>query len=234
MWKASAITRGMSSPVADQEVVLGDRHRDAGDVGLLEGVGPDQRAPDLPGDRDHRDRVHLRVGQRGDQVGGAGTRSGHADPDLAGGVRVAAGGVAGALLVADQHVAQLLRVEQRVIDRQHRAARNAEDDLDVEFLQRPDHRLRAGKLLRAQHVSVGAGFAAVSRRPRRVPLAGPDAAGRVVGALTVSSSSCPDSLWKFRCWARKNPRQLSCCTRVARWCWIASNAEGLVSHQRAD
>ena len=33
---------------ADQEVVLGDRHRDAGDVGLLEGIRPDQRATDLP------------------------------------------------------------------------------------------------------------------------------------------------------------------------------------------
>lgn len=37
--------------------------------------------------------------------------------------------------------------------------------------------------------------------------------------------------------ATKNPRQLSCCTRVARWCWTASHAEARprrVSHQRAD
>jgi Bacterial PH domain len=37
--------------------------------------------------------------------------------------------------------------------------------------------------------------------------------------------------------ATKNPRQLSCCTRVARWYWTASHAEarpGPVSHQRAD
>ena len=103
--------------VADQEVVFGDRHGDAGDVSLLEGVGPDQRAADLPGDGDHRHGVHLRVGQRSHQVGGTGTRGGHADPDSAGGVCVAAGGVARALLVANQHMAQLLRVEQRVIDR---------------------------------------------------------------------------------------------------------------------
>ena len=90
---------------ANQEVVLGDRHRDARDVGLLEGVGPDQPTPDLPGDGDHRYRVHLRIGQRRNQIGGTGTRSRHAHPDLAGGVRIAAGGVAGALLVADQHVA---------------------------------------------------------------------------------------------------------------------------------
>ncbi len=90
---------------ADQEVVLGDRHRDTRDVGLLERIGADQPAADLPGDGDHGYRVHLRIGQRGHQIGGAGTRRGHADPDPAGGVCVTAGGVTSALLVADQHVA---------------------------------------------------------------------------------------------------------------------------------
>ena len=52
--------------VANQEVVLGDRHGHAGDVRLLEGVGADQRPADLPGDGDHRDGVHLGIGQRGD------------------------------------------------------------------------------------------------------------------------------------------------------------------------
>ena len=191
MWKASAITRGISSPVADQEVVLGDRHRDAGDVGLLEGVGADQRATDLAGDGDHRHRVHLGVGQRGDQVGGAGARRRHAYADLAGGVRVAAGGVAGALLVADQHVAQLFRVEQRVVDRQHGAARNPEDDLDVEFLQRPDHRLGAGKLLGPNMFRLGrrrfrGGLDRVGGDVGGDAVAGAGRAG-LVGALTVSS-----------------------------------------------
>ena len=124
--------------VADQEVVFGDRHGDPGDVGLLEGVRPDQRAPDLPGNGNHRNGVHLRVGQRRHQVGGTGTRGGHADADFPGGVRVTAGRVAGALLMANQYVPQLLRVEQRVVDREHGPAGNPEDDLDVEFLQRPD------------------------------------------------------------------------------------------------
>ena len=77
MWNASAITCGMSSPL-HQVVVLGDRHRDAGDVGFLEGVGADQRRGHLAGDRDDGDGVHLGVGDRGDQVGGARTRGGHA------------------------------------------------------------------------------------------------------------------------------------------------------------
>jgi hypothetical protein len=53
-----------------------------------------------------------------------------------------------ALLVADEDVTELLRVEKRVIDRQHGSAGDAEDDLDVELLQRPDHRLGSGELLR--------------------------------------------------------------------------------------
>jgi hypothetical protein len=53
-----------------------------------------------------------------------------------------------ALLVADENVAELHRVEKRVIDRQHGTAGDAEDDLDVELLQRPDNRLGSGELLR--------------------------------------------------------------------------------------
>jgi hypothetical protein len=50
-------------------------------------------------------------------------------------MRVPAGGMACALFVANQHVTQLLRVEKRVVDRQHSAAGDAEDDVDVEFFQ---------------------------------------------------------------------------------------------------
>ena len=64
--------------VGHEEVVLGDRHRDATDVRLLEGVRADRGRADLAGDRDHRDRVHVRVGEGGDQVGRARARGGHA------------------------------------------------------------------------------------------------------------------------------------------------------------
>ena len=59
--------------VLHQEVVLRDGHRDAGDVGLLEGVIAHHGGRHLPGDRDERDRVHLRVGDRRHEVGPAGT-----------------------------------------------------------------------------------------------------------------------------------------------------------------
>ena len=133
--------------VANQDVVLGDRHRHTGDVGLLEGVRADQAAAHLTGDRDHRNRVHLGVGQRGDEIRRARTRRGHHDADLAGDVGVATGGVPGALLVSDQDVAQLRRIEQRIVNGQHRAAGNAEDQLDAEFLQRLHYRLGAGELV---------------------------------------------------------------------------------------
>ena len=117
-------------------------------IGFLESVRADQPATDLPGYCDHRDRVHLGVGERGDQIGGAGSRRRHAHTDLAGGVSVSTGRMSRALLVADEDVTELLRVEKRVVDRQYGTAGDAEDDVDVELLQRPDDRLRSGELLR--------------------------------------------------------------------------------------
>ena len=131
--------------VGDQEVVLGDRHRDAADVGLLEGVGPDRGGADLAGDRDHRHRVHVRVGDRRDQVGGARAGGRHADPDPAGRRGVPLGRVAGALLVAHQDVPDR-GVHQRVVRREDRAARDAEDVLDTRRLQRGDQALCPGDL----------------------------------------------------------------------------------------
>ena len=105
----------------------------------------DARA-DLAGDRDHRDGVHVRVGDRGDEVGGARPGRGHADPDLAGGTGVALGRVAGALLVAHEDVADLDRVQQRVVRREDRAAGDAEDRVDVHRLEGQDQALRPGDL----------------------------------------------------------------------------------------
>ena len=48
----------------DEEIVLGDAHRDAGDVALLEGVGADGRGRDLAGDDDERRGVHVGVANR--------------------------------------------------------------------------------------------------------------------------------------------------------------------------
>ena len=149
--------------IGDEHVVLRDRHRDAGDVGLLERVVAHDRGRDLAGDRDHGDRVHLGVGERGDQVAAAGTATSPCDADLAGRPRVALGGVAGALLVAAQHVPDA-RVEQRVVGRQDGAAGDAEDDVDALALEGLEQRLRAGDLHLAATSSVRASTGPVSTR----------------------------------------------------------------------
>ena len=58
--------------VGDEVVVLGDRHRDAANVGFLECVGSDRTAGYLAGDGHHRHRVHVGVGNGRDEVGRAG------------------------------------------------------------------------------------------------------------------------------------------------------------------
>src|SRR5438552_3061065 len=78
----------------------------------------------LAGDRQERHRVHVGVGDRGHQVGGAGARGGGAHPHPPGHLRVALGHVAGALLVADQERADRRVVVERVEERDHRPAGN--------------------------------------------------------------------------------------------------------------
>ena len=72
---------------------------------------------------------HQRVGEAGHRVGGAGPRGHQHAADLAGRARIAFGGVHGALLVPHQDVLDLVLLEQRVVDRQHRAAGIAEQVL---------------------------------------------------------------------------------------------------------
>ena len=112
--------------VLDQIIVLGARPRDADRVAFLERVVADQMGRHLSGDADDRDRIHQRVGQAGDRVGGAGPGGHQHAADLAGRARIAFGRVHRALLVPHQDVLQLVLLEQRVVDRQHRAARIAE------------------------------------------------------------------------------------------------------------
>jgi len=59
-------------------------------------------------------RVQVGVGDPGDEVRGPGPGGAEAHPDLAGGVRVALGGMAPTCSCAHQHVLHLLRVEERV------------------------------------------------------------------------------------------------------------------------
>ena len=241
MWNASAITRGMSLPSRTRKLCLV--------IGMVmpemsaswKASVPISAAAHLSGDRHHRDRVHLRVGQRRHQVGGTGTRRRHAHADPAGGVRVAAGGVPGALLVADQHVAQLLRVEKRVVDRQHGAAGDAEDDVDVELLQRPDDRLRAGELLRCNPFRLDRSRSSMrlSRQAtRHLPRSAMSPTAPVVAWWVRSRCPliclCRRLLWsQIGAGARKNPRQRKLLYEGCASMLVAMPGRGLARHQRA-
>ncbi len=134
--------------VAHQPVVLGAGPRDADRVALLERVVADQMRRHLAGDADQRDRVHQRVGQRRHHVGGAGTGGHQRNARLAGRARIALGGVARALLVADQDVLDLALLEDLVIDRKHGATGIAENVGHAMIDERANDHRGAGHLVR--------------------------------------------------------------------------------------
>ena len=129
--------------VPHQVVVLGAGPGDADDVGLLERIVPDHRGVDLPRQHHHRDRVHVGRGYPGHGVGGPRAGGDEADPRPPRRAGVPVGGVDRTLLVTDKDVLQR-RVEERVVQRQHRAAREAEDDLHPLRQERLDDHLGAG------------------------------------------------------------------------------------------
>ncbi len=90
-----------------------------------------------------RHRIHQRVGQAGDGVGGAGARGDEHAADLAGRARIAFRGMDRALLVAHEDVLEPILLEQLVIDRQHRAAGIAENMLDALIGESLEHHLGA-------------------------------------------------------------------------------------------
>jgi len=90
----------------------------------------DEAAVDLTRESDDRDGIHHGVDESGDQVGGAGARSGAADTDLAGGARVAFGGEAGILFVANEDVLDVVVVEG-IVEGDGDAAGVAKEDIDA-------------------------------------------------------------------------------------------------------
>ena len=115
----------------DQIVVLGAGPGDAGGIRLLEGVVADQMGWHLAGKADDRDRIHQRVGQAGNRIGRTGPRGDEDDADLAGRARVTFRRVHGPAFLPHQEMAQLVLLEDFVIDRQHGSARIAENRIDA-------------------------------------------------------------------------------------------------------
>jgi hypothetical protein len=158
--------------VLHQPIVLRAGAGDADRVAFLESVVADQVRRHLAGDADDRDGIHHRVGERRHHVGRPGTGRDQRHAGLAGRARIPLGGVAGALLVADQDVLHLVLLEKLVVDRQHGAAGIAEDVLHALVGERPQDHFRAGHLL--CHLSTPWTRAAWRRTnkkgPRRTPV----------------------------------------------------------------
>ena len=115
----------------DQVVVLRRRPGDAGRIGFLEGVVANQVRGYLTGQADDRDRIHQRVDEAGDRIGGAGPGGREHDAHLAGGAGIALGRMHAALLVGDENVFGPVLLADLLVERQGHAPRIAEDDVDV-------------------------------------------------------------------------------------------------------
>ena len=95
----------------------------------------------MPGDDDHRHRVHLGGGNAGYEVGGAWPRRCPGYARLAGDAGVAVGGVGGALLVAHEDVPELRVLGEGLVERQNGASGEPEDYLDALPQQALTHHL---------------------------------------------------------------------------------------------
>ena len=89
----------------DEEVVLGDAHRDTGDVTLLKSVGANIGRRHLTSDHNEWRGVHVGVRDRGHDVRGTWSAGHHGDTGTARSHGVTLGHVTGTLLVAHEDVA---------------------------------------------------------------------------------------------------------------------------------
>src|SRR5579859_797412 len=118
--------------VGDLVVPFCDRRGDIDHVCFLEGVCPEEVGEDLAGDTYDGGAVDHRVGEAGDEVGGAGTAGGEYDAGAPGSAGIALCGVDAALFVADKDMVESVAVViESVIDRHDRAAGVAEDGVDA-------------------------------------------------------------------------------------------------------
>ena len=129
--------------VGDEVAVFHHRQGHPEKVGLLKSALADHCLRHLAGDGDERDRIHERVGDAGDEVGGAGAAGGHADTGPAGGAGIALGRERAALLVARQDGADLLGSGQRLVKLHARAAGVGEDRVHALALECADEDLTA-------------------------------------------------------------------------------------------
>ena len=128
---------------AHNEIVLGNRHRDAGDVNLLEAVRADLCVRDVGGNRHHRNGIHVGGGDSGHEVGASRPGGGKDNPRFAGGPGISVGRVGCALLVGGDEVADSkLVVIESVVYVQDSPARISEYGVNLLLGQHFENDLR--------------------------------------------------------------------------------------------
>ena len=108
---------------AHREIVLGDGHCDALNVGFLKAVPPDPVRGHVAGKGYHGHRVHIGRGNAGDQIGGTRAAGSQHHTGASGGAGIAVCRVSRALLVGGEHMGDAVRIlVQLIVKVQHCAA----------------------------------------------------------------------------------------------------------------
>ena len=105
----------------DEIVVFGDGQRDARHIGFLKRVTADEMRRHLPGDENHRNRVHHRSGDARHQIRRTGTGCRHRHTDLPRSARESIRHVRPTLLMPNQHMMDGI-AQHGIIDRHIRTA----------------------------------------------------------------------------------------------------------------
>lgn len=130
--------------VANEIIVLGAWPRDSNRVAFLEGIIADEVRWYLAGDADDRDRIHHRICQACDSVGGAWSRRDENRPNFARGAGITFSSMYRALLMTHEHVLDSVLIENGIINRQHCATGITKNVLDTLIFQGSQDNFRAG------------------------------------------------------------------------------------------
>ena len=145
--------------ILQQVTVLDDGHRDAHDVRFLKGIRADDGLRHLAGDDNERDAVHVRRGDAGHRIRGARAGRDNDDTGLAGSARIAIRLMRCALFVTGEHMVNLLRIVQGIVDLDGLSSGITEHGVHTLGLQAGDNGLSTG-----EHLALLGCLAAVKRQ----------------------------------------------------------------------
>jgi len=129
---------GNISRMHHEIAVFDDGEGNAKNIGFLECTPADGGRGDLTGDGNHRDGVHVRIGDTGNEIGGTWAGSGHHDADFSGRAGIAFGHKGSALFVAGKNGADLFGAGEGLVEHHARTAGIGEDGVDTSVLESLD------------------------------------------------------------------------------------------------